>query len=105
MYTPVSSNFNVFDWFVSHSSVADNKVKNSVPCFFHWFGQVMKCKLDFSGEYFKQVTHAGHKPDLTFGSLVTWMPGAARSPFLFLYLSLDSLWEFASLVLWDRAPH
>lgn len=29
--------FNV-DWFVSHSSVADNKVKDSVPCSLHCFG-------------------------------------------------------------------
>lgn len=59
--------FNGFDWFVSHSSVVDNKVKNSVPCFL-----LVKCSsanLDFTGEYFRQAVHAGHKPDLTFGSL------------------------------------
>lgn len=54
MYILVSRNFSVFDWFVSHSSVADNKVKNSAPCFLHWFGQTMRYTLEFSGEYFKQ---------------------------------------------------
>lgn len=47
LYISVSSNFSLMVLIgLYHNLVADNKVKNSVPCFLHWFGQVM-CKFTF----------------------------------------------------------
>lgn len=45
LYILVSSNFSLMfliGLYLIHNSVADNKVKNSVPGFSHWFGQVMR---------------------------------------------------------------